>query len=128
MKYFNKKQIEEIKTLDGGKMEYHFSCVINSNFKRGTPSTADIRLYEIYADATGEKLSANGCKTCQFNNYKKVATLYNESKKYWEEIDEKAAGEEVIDMITDMANLEQEIVKKPTKNKTTKPRGRKKNG
>lgn len=114
---FTREQLQEIKTLDQGRMEYHFACVIDSKFKRGTPGNADSRLYEIYEEATGEHLSLNGCKTCQYNNYLKVATLYNQSKQFYEKLDkeEEKAGEEVADMVLEMAGK-----KTPNKRKTTK--------
>lgn len=114
---FTREQLKEIQTLDQGRMEYHFACVTQSQFKRGTPSAVDARLYEIYKDAYGKKLTLNSCKTCQFNNYLEVARAYNESKKFYEELDEKQAGNEIVEMISEMADLE-----KPTKN--NKPKGR----
>ena len=117
---FTREQIEEIKGLDGGRMEYHFACVTQSKFKRGTPSAVDSRLYTIYEEATGKHLALNGCKTCQFNNYTEVARLYNESKEFYEKLDEEKAGEEIVDLVTGLHNLEQETLKKPTKNKSPK--------
>ena len=98
-------------------MEYHFACVTQSQFKRGTPGNVDARLYEIYKEAYGKQLQMNGCKTCQFNNYLEVAKAYYESKKFYEDLEEKEAGNEIVEMIQDMANLEKEVVNKPTKNK-----------
>ena len=116
MKHFTKEQIAEIQTLDQGRMEYHFSCILQSGFKRGTSSQADARLYEIYEQATGKHLNQNGCKTCQFNNYKEVAQFYNQSKDFWKE--EEQAGDEIIEMITEMTEPKpkNKTVKKPRKN------------
>lgn len=119
---FTREQIEEIKTLDQGRMEYHFSTVLGSSFKRGSSTQADARLYQIYEEATGKHLNLNGCKMCQFNNYKEIANYYNKSKDYWENQEEENAGNEIVDMIENMANLEKEVVNKPSKN--NKPKGR----
>lgn len=116
---FTREQIEEIKTLDEGRMEYHFDCVTKSNFKRGTSSKADARLFELYYEATGKKLLLNGCKTCQYNNYTKVARLYYESKAFYEKLDEEKAGDEIVEMVSDF--IKEAKPKKTNKtNKTTK--------
>ena len=119
---FTREQLEEIRQLDNGRMEYHFACVTQSHFKRGTPSTADSRLYELYKDAYGKQLQVNGCKTCQYNNYTQVANAYYESKAFYEKMDkekeeEEKAGDEIVEMIEEMVTPKKRITKKKTTKK-----------
>ena len=80
---FTKKQIKEIEKLDVVK---HFNTVIDSQYKRGTTSTQDNSLADIYDEATGGKVSRNfSCKTCVYNLYRNAGMLYRKSIEFYKQ-------------------------------------------
>lgn len=80
MNLYSKEQIAELKKLD---VIQHFKTVLDSDYKRGTSSTQDNKVADIYDAATGGKVSRNfSCKSCVFNLYRDAGKLYRESLEY----------------------------------------------
>lgn len=82
-KYYSKEEIKKLKELN---VIQHFDTVLDSQFKRGTFTTTDNAVADIYEEATGTKVSRQfSCKSCVFNLYKQAGELYRESEKFWKE-------------------------------------------
>ena len=117
---YSKEQIKELEQI--GQTIKHFATVTQSGFKRGSLSSEDNAVADIYEAATGKKVERQfGCKACCYNFYKRAAELYYESKKFYEE--EEQAGDEIVSMIEEMVSPPKTKEKKTTKttaNKTKK--------
>lgn len=82
-KYYSKEEIKKLKELD---VIQHFDTVLDSQFKRGTFTTTDNAVADIYEEATGTKVSRQfSCKSCVFNLYKNAGILYRESEKFYKQ-------------------------------------------
>ena len=121
---YTRKQMQRLKEMGA---ENHFYTTIQSGFKRGTPISYDNEIADIYENATGTKVDRGfTCKSCCYNFYKKAATLYYDTKKYYEKIDkekeEKEAEKEITDFVEDIIDTQKKLAKKKTTNKkkTTK--------
>ena len=80
MNLYSKEQIAELKKLD---VIQHFTTVLDSDYKRGTSSTQDNKVADIYDAATGGKVSRNfSCKSCVFNLYRKAGELYRTTLEF----------------------------------------------
>ena len=80
MNLYSKEQIAELKKLD---VIQHFKTVLDSDYKRGTSSTQDNKVADIFDAATGGKVSRNfSCKSCVFNLYRKAGELYRETLEW----------------------------------------------
>ncbi len=120
---------EQIKRLEEMGAPNHFYTTIQSGFKRGTPLNYDNEIADIYEAATGTKVDRGfTCKSCCYAFYKKAATLYYDTKKYYDakdkEKEEKEAAKEITDFVEDVITTDQKLkAKKKTtsnKKKTTK--------
>lgn len=75
--YYTKEQIARLKEI--GAVQ-HFDTVLDSEFKRGTSSSVDNEVADIYDAATGGKVSRSfACKSCVYNLYQKAGLLYRQS-------------------------------------------------
>lgn len=91
MNLFSREQIKQLKELD---VIQHFNTVLDSQFKRGTFTSIDNAVADIYEAATGTKVSRQfTCKTCVFNLYKQAGELYRLSEKFYKEENLKKARE-----------------------------------
>lgn len=90
-KYYSKEEIKKLKELD---VIQHFDTVLDSQFKRGTFTTTDNAVADIYEEATGTKVSRQfSCKSCVFNLYKNAGILYRESELYYKQENLRKARE-----------------------------------
>lgn len=122
MRRFTKEELETLTKI----AEHTFKTAVYSNYKRATVFKNDGLVADIYEAAGGEKQSRNfSCGQCALNLYKKVGSKYFEDKEYYEKLEEKQAEDEIVEMVTQMAQLENVIKEKPTKNKKPTTRGRK---
>lgn len=108
MRRFSEEEIKELSSF-----ELNFKTAVKSNYKRATIRKNDLRIKEI-AEATGMNGLTNnfGCGSCSLNFYKQVGNKYFQDKEYWEN---KAAEDEVVDMVMTMAEK-----KKPGRKKSNK--------
>lgn len=124
MRRFTKEELEILTKI----AEHTFKTAVYSNYKRATVFKNDALVADIYEAAGGEKQSRNfSCGQCALNLYKKVGSKYFEDKEYYENLEEKQAEDEIVEMVTQMAQLEKVTKEKPTKNKKPTTRGRKPN-
>ena len=78
--YYTKEQITELKELD---VIQHFNTALDSDYKRGTSSTQDNKVADIYDAATGGKVNRNfSCKSCVFNLYRNAGELYRKTLEW----------------------------------------------
>lgn len=117
---FSREQIERLEGI--GQTKKHLATTYQSGFKRGSFLSEDNAVADIYEEAfPNDKIQRNfTCKTCNYNFYRKVAEKYFEAKEFYEKLDKKKAeeekaGEEVVDMVLEMAGK-----KTPNKRKTAK--------
>ena len=118
---YSKEQLKELEQI--GQTISHFATVTQSGFKRGSLIKEDNAVADIYEAATGTKVERTfGCKTCCYNFYKKAAELYYESKKYYEEQEKKEeeqAGDEIVELVTNLKALDGKPKKTTTAKKKT---------
>lgn len=80
---YTKEEMKKLKELD---VIQHFDTVLDSQFKRGTFTTTDNAVADIYEEATNTKVARNfTCKSCVFNLYKNAGILYRESEKFYKQ-------------------------------------------
>ena len=99
---YSKEQIKELEKI--GQTVKHFATVTQSGFKRGSLIKEDNAVADIYEKATNTKVERNfGCKSCNYNFYKKAAELYYQSKKFYEE--EEKAEDEIVEIVSDIIKV-----------------------
>lgn len=122
---FSREQLERLEGI--GQTIKHFATTYQSGFKRGSFISEDNAVADIFEEAfPNDKVQRNfTCKTCNYNFYRKVAEKYFEAKEFYEKLDkekaeEEKAGDEIMEMITDMVTTEKPKKKKITRKKTSK--------